>query len=214
MDRKGSQSSQKNSHRYGASLLLGVLVIFGSRLPSQLWAVLEAKKDFADLYTLLFYTLANIPLFLCSCLNPWMYAYHNLDLKPVMKRLLKKACKGLIKPNERASNEDPRENQSYFTNWQISVFATFPGRRSSWHQTNSQNQPQNITTPNSSRPTSAASFNRSKSHISYRHKRRKSLATAFTTKTRRSKSCTHRTIPTVTVWDGDSVRLSGQDQML
>ena len=245
--RKGSDSSQasqntKATARYGASLLLGVVVVFFSRMPSELWPLFcNSHKGHRghrqEVEIQLLYLVANIPLFLCSTFNPWMYAYHNLDLKPVMQRLLKRNCKGLAfgsASNHTTHNyEDQSNYRSYLTNWQFSVFATFSaGRRSSWHsaqpgsaaqvsQVNGRAQVATLVLPlpvsNSTQqiPTrSRCQSGRSKS------RRRRSSAASLVSKvkTRRSKSCTTatgRAIPTVTVWDGDSPpHLSRPEEML
>ena len=129
-------NAASSTHRYGASLLLGVLVVFISRIPSQVWCFFVDQKTWnSDLQNQLFYVFANIPLFLCSALNPWMYAYHNLEMKPIMKRLLKRACQRVLRPHAPDSRYQSGNYRSsgYMTNWQVSVFATFP-RRSSCHQ--------------------------------------------------------------------------------
>lgn len=215
-----SSYAKTRPNRYGASLLLVVLVVFASRMPSELWPFLRHDHDLS--FHQFFYVLANIPLFLCSAANPWIYAYHNLDLKPAMQKLLKRACRGIIRPSQRhrrsKSNQTSLGHRSYLANWQISVFATYSHgihhstrqRRSSWHQEavslNQQQQP--------SQPSPTGHF-RSNSHC-HRYHRRKSFGAiaAAVRKTRRSKSCTNRAIPTVTVWDGDSVRLTRPEDML
>ena len=129
-------NAASSMHRYGASLLLGVLVVFISRIPSQVWCFFVDQKTWnSDLQNQLFYVFANIPLFLCSALNPWMYAYHNLEMKPIMKRLLKRACQRVLRPHAPDSRYQSQNYRSsgFMTNWQVSVFATFP-RRSSCHQ--------------------------------------------------------------------------------
>lgn len=222
-DSNDSSHAKSRPNRYGASLLLVVLVVFASRMPSEVWPFLQPLKENLTLHQF-FYLLANIPLFLCSAANPWIYAYHNLDLKPAMQRLLKRACRGVIRPSQRRrskSNQTSIGHRSYLANWQISVFATYSHglhhstrpRRSSWHQEAvSLNQQQTV---QASPTTSAGQHFRSNSQC-HRHHRRKSFGTiaAAVRKTRRSKSCTHRAIPTVTVWDGDSVRLTRPEDML
>ena len=37
----------------------------------------------------------NLPVFLCSAANPWIYAYHNLDLKPCMHRIIRRVLVAL-----------------------------------------------------------------------------------------------------------------------
>ena len=76
-------------------LALGVLVIFGSRIPSQITSLIIPATPFEGQIRLFIFICSNIPLYLCSALNPWMFAYHNLELKPVMRRLLKRLCRGL-----------------------------------------------------------------------------------------------------------------------
>ena len=135
-----SGNAASTTHRYGASLLLGVLVVFISRLPSEVWCFFVNDQTWSDLQCQLFYVLANIPLFLCSAFNPWMYAYHNLEMKPIMKRLLKKSCRRVLRPNisPNSHNNDglsqTNRGSGFLTNWQISVFTTFPRRGSSCHQ--------------------------------------------------------------------------------
>ena len=93
----GGGRSQTASSRYGTSLALGVLVIFFSRIPSQITSfILPSLASIGGgQVSLLIYVSSNLPLCLCSTLNPWIYAYRNLELKPVMKRILKKLCRGI-----------------------------------------------------------------------------------------------------------------------
>ena len=136
-------AASASTHRYGASLLLGVLVVFISRVPSQVWCFLfdQTRNNPAeDVQKQLFYIFANIPLFLCSALNPWMYAYHNLEMKPIMKRLLKRVCRRVLRPQGAFHSHPQNEGQSqpyrssgFMTNWQVSVFATFPRQSSCQH---------------------------------------------------------------------------------
>merc|ERR1719266_1051893 len=56
-------------------------------------------------------------------------------MKPIMKRLLKRACQRVLRPHAPDSRYQSQNYRSsgFMTNWQVSVFATFP-RRSSCHQ--------------------------------------------------------------------------------
>ena len=94
--RSSQTTASSASSRYGASLALGVLVIFFSRIPSQITSfILPSLTSIGGQLRLLIYVSSNIPLCLCSTLNPWIYAYRNLELKPVMRRMLKKLCRGI-----------------------------------------------------------------------------------------------------------------------
>ena len=61
-------------------------------------------------------------------------------MKPIMKRLLKKSCRRVLRPNisPNSHNNDglsqTNRGSGFLTNWQISVFTTFPRRGSSCHQ--------------------------------------------------------------------------------
>ena len=92
---RNSNQSSRRRRSYGTSLAIGVLVIFCTRVPSHIAAIYLPVISAQDNLRLLIYVVCNIPICVCSALNPWMFAYHNLELKPVMKRLLKRICHGL-----------------------------------------------------------------------------------------------------------------------
>ncbi|XP_040569070.1 LOW QUALITY PROTEIN: alpha-2A adrenergic receptor [Lepeophtheirus salmonis] len=77
------------SSRYGVNLSLTVVLLLGSRLPGPLGTLLLGN------YTGVLIRVLDVPLYLCSAFNPWVYAYHNLELKKLMRRLMRKMKKRL-----------------------------------------------------------------------------------------------------------------------
>ncbi len=138
-----TDAASSRSRYFGASLAFTVFLIFATRIPCQLgpwvWPLYRTTSGNSvtastastalptwplspALKTLLLY----LPLFLCSAINPWVYAYHNLDLKPVMRRMLKKALKTLSMAKnvtgskEAGTGNDRLGDNSLLTQWQIS----------------------------------------------------------------------------------------------
>ena len=121
--------------------------LFICRIPSEIWTTVIDQELYHATSELtwkkLIYVWANSPLFLCSAINPWMYAYHNLDLKPLMRRILRRIFKPCLRVNNNSltnglygGGEDETVQPSQYeatrgrsgsvlTQWQISVFATF-----------------------------------------------------------------------------------------
>ena len=196
--------------RYGASLLIGVIFIFATRLPSQLTPfILPEKSD--STFNQILYVLLNLPLLICSMLNPWMYAYHNLDLKPVMRRLVKKFCRKILRKdhgNEAKFRGKNPENQSFMTGYpggQISMFASVPRRSTFLHSSAAAVL---ATTPVATGPIQPTVHPVLKTQRSVSSMLRNSFHTK-TKKARRTKSCglnNQAKIPIVTIWDGNTVK--------
>lgn len=216
----GRQCSSASAHhsRYGTSLALIVVMVFVTRIPSQLSSIVDSKVSDhpwpLSRKNLVFVAL-NAPLLLCSAINPWMFAYHNLDLKPVMQRLLKRLCRGLSRTKDAENGlNTTRNDRSLMTQWQVSQFVSAQPRRSrSFCMIPAMTPPSTIQAwpPGSGTPTSKKKCGFSRRHS---QKRRSFCATMKPMKTTRSKSCTHRTIPTVTVWDGDSIRMTKPEDVV
>ena len=211
--------------RYGASLLIGVIFIFATRLPSQLTPfILPEKSD--STFNQILYVLLNLPLLICSMLNPWMYAYHNLDLKPVMRRLVKKFCRKLVRKDYTGNEARFRkgggnaENQSFMTGYnagQISMFASVP-RRSTFLHNSAGGAAVLATTPVVTAPIQPPIHPVLKTQRSVSSMLRNSLTK--TKKARRTKSCALNNqggkIPIVKIWDGNTVKdvTKPDDEML
>ena len=218
-DSSSNNSSNINS-RYGTSLLIGVIFIFATRLPSQLTPfILPEKKpsENSSTFNQILYVLLNLPLLICSLLNPWMYAYHNLDLKPVMRRLVKKFCRKLVRKDYTGNEARFRktgnaENQSFMTGYnagQISMFASVP-RRSTFLHNSAGGAAVLATTPVATAPIQPPIHPVLKTQRSVSSMLRNSFHTTKTKKARRTKSCAVNNqggkIPIVTIWDGNTVK--------
>ena len=190
-----------SSHsRYGTSLIIGVIFIFATRLPTQLSPFILLQKS---TFNQILYVLLNLPLLLSSALNPWMYAYHNLDLKPVMRRLVKKFCKKIV--SEKVGQKRAPE-QSFMTHGQISMFASVPRRSTFLHSSAAVLSATPVATgpiqilQQPVRPVLKSQ--RSVSQMcSYKFKN-----SILKKAPRRTKSCVNQKIPIVTVWDGNSIK--------
>ena len=211
-----SNTSSTINSRYGTSLLIGVIFIFATRLPSQLTPfILPEKSD--STFNQILYVLLNLPLLICSLLNPWMYAYHNLDLKPVMRRLVKKFCRKIVRKDYHGNEARFRkgacgnaENQSFMTGYnagQISMFASVP-RRSTFLHNSAGGAAVLATTPVVTAPIQPPIHPVLKTQRSVSSMLRNSLTK--TKKARRTKSCALNNqggkIPIVKIWDGNTVK--------
>ncbi|CAB4061366.1 unnamed protein product [Lepeophtheirus salmonis] len=73
--------------KYGVTLLITVVAILASRLPASLSVLIYGQSSEWSSH------LLNLPLYLCSAFNPWIYAYHNLEIKIMIKKLIQRAWK-------------------------------------------------------------------------------------------------------------------------
>ena len=190
---KASEINHSNHSRYGSSLIIGVIFIFATRLPTQLSPFILLQKS---TFNQMMYVLLNLPLLLSSALNPWMYAYHNLDLKPVMRRLVKKFCRKWVKEKVGQKRE-----QSVMTHGQISMFASVPRRSTFLHSSAAVLSATPVATcPIQSIHQPVRPVLKTQRSVSYK------LKHSILTKSRRTKSCINQKIPIVTVWDGNSIK--------
>ena len=221
-----SSTSNPINSRYGTSLLIGVIFIFATRVPPQLTPFILPEKSVST-FNQIIYILLNLPLLICSALNPWMYAYHNLDLKPVMRRLVKKLCRKIVRKdfplNEKSKfRNGGNENQSFMTGYQggnqISMFASIPRRSTFLHSSAAVLAAAN---PVATGPIQAPVHPVLKTQRSVSSLLRSSFKSKLPAKkARRTKSCglnpNQAKIPIVTIWDGNTVKdvTKPEDEML
>ncbi len=88
--RRGSAISHFSRRRarlsYASTLGITALSFFLCRLPRSLYFLLSPPTPNEDLLA----QLLCLPFLIGCALDPWLYAYHNLDLKPLMRRRVRK----------------------------------------------------------------------------------------------------------------------------
>ena len=138
-------------YSYGVTLAVNVLAFCACRFPGEIFSLIQGKGELAEevkkvtIVTLVpvhdnsdiilpppprdlnddvewIAQLFYFPLFVSSLLNPWLYAYHNLDLKPLMRRMLRHYLRnaGLIKAADRCVT---KFEATYVSQWHHSRYA-------------------------------------------------------------------------------------------